>query len=85
MPSAVGEARRIVAVVAVGGKAVDVARVDPGVLTGREDRLQAQHELRLRRLAVTVVGRLANSGDGDLAAQTSFGHARITSRAIRSS
>src|SRR5262249_3562837 len=72
------QAGRIVAIVAVGGKAVDVARVDPGVLTSREDRLEAQNKFRLLRLAVTVIGRLADSGHSDLAAQTSFGHDRIT-------
>jgi hypothetical protein len=63
--------------VAVGGKPVDVARVDAGILTGCEDRLEAQNEFRLRRLAVTVIGRLADPGHSHLAAHASSGHAGL--------
>ena len=71
-----GEPRRIVAVVGVGGEAVDAARIDAGILAGGEDRLQRQLELRDRRLAVLVVGRLADAGDRHLAAQGALAHAR---------
>ena len=73
-----GDTRRVVAVVAVGGEAIEVDRIDAGVVAGGEDRLQAQHHLRLRRLAVTVVGRLANAGDSHSPAQTSLTQARST-------
>ena len=46
----------------------------PASFAGRQDRLQRQLELAVRRLAVLVVGRLADAGDHDLAAQCSFGH-----------
>ena len=64
-----GETRRIVAVVGVGGEAVDPARIDAGVVAGRQDRLQGELELRVRRLAVLEIGGLAHAGDGHLAAQ----------------
>ena len=79
------QAGRIVTIVAVGREAVDVARVDAGILTGREDRLEAKHKLWLRGVAVTVVGRLADPCHGHLPAQTSSRHAWITSHSDRSS
>ena len=71
-----GEPRRVVAVVGVGGEAVDAARIDAGILAGCEDRLQRQLELRHRRLAVPVVGRLADARDRDLAAKSALAHWR---------
>ena len=68
------EPGRLVAIVGVGGEAVDAARVDAGVLAGGEDRLQGELELGDRRLAVPVVGGLADAGDRHLAAQGAFAH-----------
>ena len=69
-----GEPRRVVAIVAVGGEAVDVARIDPGILGRRQDRHQRQLELGFRRLPVLVVGGLADPDDGHLAAQAALDH-----------
>ena len=69
-----GQARRIVAVVGVGGEAVDAARIDAGILAGRQDRLQGELELGDRRLAVLVVGGLADTGDRHLAAKRALAH-----------
>ena len=63
------EARRIAAVVAVRREAVDLARVEAGIGAGGEDRLERELELGVGRLAVLVVGRLADADDGDLAMQ----------------
>ena len=71
-----GQPRRVVAVVGVGGEAVDPARIDAGVLAGGEDRLQRQLELRDRRLAVPSVGGLADARDRHLAAQGAVAHGR---------
>src|ERR1700730_9341543 len=60
-----GEPRGIVAIVAVGGEAVHLARVDPGVLAGAQDGPQRQRDLRLGRPPVLVVRRLADPGDRD--------------------
>ena len=69
-----GQARRVIAVVAVGGEAVDLAGVDPGVLAGAQDGPERQLELRLRRLAVLVVRGLADADDGDLTTESALAH-----------
>ena len=69
-----GQARWVVAVVGVGGEAVDPARIDAGFLAGRQDRLQSQLELGDRRLTVLVVGGLADTGDCHLAAKRALAH-----------
>ena len=66
-----GQPGGIVAVVAVRGKAVDLARIETGVLAGGEDRPQRQLHLGLRRLAVLVVGGLADAGDGHVTSDRS--------------
>jgi hypothetical protein len=58
------KAGRGVAVVAVGGEAVDLVRIEPGIGAGRQDGLDHQGELRIGRLAVPVVRRLTDPGDG---------------------
>src|SRR4029079_14899556 len=59
----------------VGGETVDLVRLDAGIFAGSKDRLQCQHELPIGRLAVPVIGGLADSHDRDLAAQTPPAHA----------
>src|SRR6185503_8645819 len=61
-----GQARRVVAVVAIGGEAVHLAGIDARIVTGAKDRLQRQRELGLGRPAVLVVGRLPHPDDRDL-------------------
>ena len=62
-----GQSRGLAAVVAVRCKSVDLARVEPGVLASRQDRLQRELELRVRRRAVTVILGLADADDRDAA------------------
>src|SRR5215470_12603374 len=74
------DARGIVAVVAVGGKTIDLAWLDASVGASTQDGLERQRELGVRRLAVLVVRGLADPRNGDLAAQRSFlsVHAAVT-------
>src|SRR5262249_14327356 len=74
-PERGSDPRWVVPVVAVGGEAVDLARVDAGVARRAQDRLERQLELRIGRLAVLVVRGLADAGDGDLAAEGARLHA----------
>ena len=60
-----GQPRRLAAVIAVGGEAVDVARVDSGIRAGRQDRLQRQLEFRIGRGAVAIIISFADADDGD--------------------
>ena len=69
-----GDARGVVAVVGIGGEAVDLRRVDAGVLGRGQDRHQGQLELGVRTLAVLPVGRLADAGDRHLAPDREFAH-----------
>src|SRR6185503_15074661 len=69
-----GDARGIVAVVAVRGEAVDRARLEPGVRARVQDGVERQLELGLGRAAVLVVRRLADTGDGDAPAQRALAH-----------
>src|SRR6266545_4358035 len=73
-----GEARRVVAVVAVGREAVDLSRIDARVGAGAENGLEGEGELGVRRLAVLVVPGLADAGDGDLASKSPLLHAAVT-------
>ena len=57
------EARRVVAVVAVGAEAIDVADVDAGVLGGRLHGLEAELELGVLGAAALVVGGLGETDD----------------------
>ena len=66
-----GEPRRVVAIVAVGGEAVDFVGVHAGVVAGGEDGREGQFEFCVRRLSVPVVGRLTDANDGDFAAHCS--------------
>jgi hypothetical protein len=77
-----GKAGRIVAVVGVGGEAVDVLRLDAGILARRQDRLQRQHEFRVRRVAVLIVRRLADADHRHLAAQRVLLHASRSRRLV---
>ena len=69
-----GQARGIIAVIAVGGEAVDLAGVDPGVLAGAQDGPERQRDFRLRRLAMLVVGGFAHADDGDLTSESALSH-----------
>jgi hypothetical protein len=60
-----GETSGLVAVAGVRREPVDVKRVDAGVGTGRQDRLQRQHELGIGRTAPLGVRRLADADDSD--------------------
>src|SRR5690349_1975550 len=73
--------RGVAPVIAVRSEAVDAARVDAGVPAGGEDGLQRELELRIRRLAVLVVRRLADADHGDLAAERAGVHATVVSMA----
>src|SRR5207248_10960169 len=68
-PERGGQPRRVVPVVAVRGEAVDLARVDPGVVRGAENGLERQLHLGSGRLAVLVVRRLADPDDRHLASE----------------
>ena len=70
------QARRLAAVVAVGGEPVDVARVDAGVGARLQHGLDGQLELGVGRSAPLVVLGLGDADDGDLAAQRALGHRR---------
>ncbi len=70
------EAGRIAALAGVGAEAVDLAHVEPGVGGRLLDRLDREQELGHRRLAVAVVGGLADADDGD-AARDGLGHQRV--------
>ena len=59
-----GDVRRVVAVVAEGGEAVDVADVDARVIGGELDRVQGHLELWVGGGAAFVVTRLAEPNDG---------------------
>ncbi len=72
------QARRLVAVVRVGGEAVDLPGRDAGILAGAEDRHQGKLEFGIRGLAVLVVGRLPNAYHRHLAAQTPSFYRRIS-------
>ena len=78
-----GEAAGLAAVVAVGGEAVDVVRADAGVLARSDHRLQGEFEFGVGRLAVAVVGRLADADDRGLTAEGAgrgHGHTSPASR-----
>ena len=66
-PQRGGDPRRIVAVVRIGGETVYVGGIDAGILRRGQDRHQGQLEFRMGRTAVLPIGRLAETGDGDLA------------------
>ena len=69
-----GNPRGVVAVVAVGGKAIDLAGLDAGVRRRPQNGLKCQLEFRVRRLAVLIVGGLANAGDRHPAPDRSLAH-----------
>ncbi len=76
--------RGLAAVVAVRREAVDLARIEACVGAGGEDGLERELELRVGRLAVAVVGRLADADHGDPAAQCAGGHAGVPAGSCRS-
>ena len=61
--------RGFAAIVAERREAVDVARIDSGIGTSRQDRLQCEFEFRIGRLAVAVISSLADADDGDASAK----------------
>ena len=63
------QARRVVAIVAVGGEAVDVGRVDPGVGARLHHGVDRQPELRVGRPPPLVVLGLGHADYRDLAPQ----------------
>jgi hypothetical protein len=63
------EARRLAAVIAIRREAVDLARIDPGILASGEDHHEGQLELRVRRGPMAVILRLADADHGDPASQ----------------
>jgi hypothetical protein len=83
MPRAVASRTGIVAIVAVGSKAVDLVRRDARAGAGGEDGFQSQLELRLRRLPMLVVLGFANANDGNLVTEGSIGHIHMPAAGFR--
>jgi hypothetical protein len=54
---------RIVAIIAIGRKSVDLARVEPGIGAGGQNSLESELEFRVRRSAVAIVLGLAYPDD----------------------
>jgi len=71
------EAHGIVAIVAVGGEAVDLMRRDARTGAGGENGFQGQLELGVGRLSVLEILRFADADDGDLVTESSVAHVRI--------
>ena len=64
-----GEPGGVVTIVAIGGEAVDLARVDAGVLCSRQNGLQCQHEFPILGGAALVIAGFAHANNGGAAAQ----------------
>ena len=71
------QARRVVAIVAVGGEAVEVGDFNPGVLDRLQDRFAGELEFADRRLPALVVFGLAEAGYGDLVLDAVLAHRRF--------
>src|SRR5713226_8394271 len=78
------EPHGIVAIVAVGGEAVNLVRRDARAGAGGKNGFQGQLELGVRRLTVLEILRFANANDGNLVTKCSAAHIRVPARRPRS-
>ena len=68
------EAGRVIAVVAVGGEAIEVGDLDSGIRDRVENRLAGELEFADRRLAALVIFGLAEADNCDLVLDTVLAH-----------
>ncbi len=73
-----GQARRVVAIVAVGGEAVEVGDLDSGIFDRLEDRFAGELEFADWRLAALVVFGFSEAGDRDFVFDAVLAHQGVS-------